>query len=327
MTAKITALSANVGSLGTNKGEAFRFGDDNSGQLAGFRNKLINGGMQVTQRGITTTTAGGTFTADRWRQSGNASGAFSVSVSATSQNLSALGYMDRPNVLSWTQSSAASTQMSLEQRIEDVRTLAGKRVTLSFYAILFSGNFSAASVRLSQVFGSGGSTPVNLTPQNISGLTGSYQKFSFTFDVPSVSGKTIGTDSYLGFEFLFPTTGTWDFAITGVQLEEGSIATPFEQRPIGLELALCQRYYLRKRLLWRWDQALNVTVTVAFIDLFPVQMRIVPTASIISQNNIVFANLFKDAIDVNGGYWSVEPVQDGPVNRRIDSVVDYSAEL
>jgi hypothetical protein len=39
MTAKLTAISANVGSLGTNKGEAFRFGDDTSGQLAGFRNK------------------------------------------------------------------------------------------------------------------------------------------------------------------------------------------------------------------------------------------------------------------------------------------------
>jgi hypothetical protein len=74
--------------------------------------------------------------------------------------------------------------------------------------------------------------------------------------VPSISGKTLGTDNNLsicniwfdaGSDFnartdsLGQQSGT--FEIAQVQLEPGPVATPFEQRPIGTELALCQRYY------------------------------------------------------------------------------------
>ena len=88
-------------------------------------------------------------------------------------------------------------------------------------------------------------------------LTTSWQKFTVTVSVPSISGKTLGTDGndYLGVLFWFDAgssyatraaslgqqSGTFDIA--NVQLEEGSVATPFEQRPAGLELQLCQRYY------------------------------------------------------------------------------------
>ena len=54
MTAKLTASAdGTYGSLGVGANEAFRFGVDNSGQLASFRNKLINGGFDIAQRGAT----------------------------------------------------------------------------------------------------------------------------------------------------------------------------------------------------------------------------------------------------------------------------------
>jgi hypothetical protein len=89
-------------------------------------------------------------------------------------------------------------------------------------------------------------------------LTTSWQKFTATVAVPSISGKTIGTDGndHLRCRFWFDAGDSFDsstdslgqqsgtFDIAQVQLEAGEVATPFEQRDIGgVELALCQRYY------------------------------------------------------------------------------------
>jgi hypothetical protein len=85
----------------------------------------------------------------------------------------------------------------------------------------------------------------------------SWQKVTVTATVPSISGKTLGTngDSYLALTFWFDAGSDFNartdslgqqsgtFEIAQVQLEPGAVATPFEQRPIGTELALCQRYF------------------------------------------------------------------------------------
>ena len=92
-------------------------------------------------------------------------------------------------------------------------------------------------------------------------LTSSWQKFTVTTTLPSISGKTIGSDNndILGVNFwleaganfntrtnsLGQQSGTFDIA--QVQIEEGSSATPFEHRPIGMELSLCQRYCQKLR--------------------------------------------------------------------------------
>ena len=84
-------------------------------------------------------------------------------------------------------------------------------------------------------------------------LEQSLKKITLTFDGPT-SDKIYGTnnDHYLQIQIwfdagslLFPLLGqqSGTFDIAQVQLEEGSVATPFENRPIGLELSLCQRYY------------------------------------------------------------------------------------
>lgn len=68
-------------------------------------------------------------------------------------------------------------------------------------------------------------------------------------------------------------------AVSEAQFEIGSIATPFEQRPYGLELSLCQRYYqTRSASLYAAGYQFSAVLTVFNID-FPVEFRAVPTTS------------------------------------------------
>lgn len=143
------------------------------------------------------------------------------------------------------------------QPIENVRTLAGKNATISFWAKADAAKNIA--IEFIQFFGTGGtpSADVQAIGSQLIPLTTTWQKFTKTIAIPSISGKTLGTNNndYLAPHFWFDAgsnfvtraaslgqqSGTFDIA--QVQIEEGSVATPFEQRPIGYELDLCQRYY------------------------------------------------------------------------------------
>jgi hypothetical protein len=74
------------------------------------------------------------------------------------------------------------------------------------------------------------------------------------------------------------TSGTF----SEVQVEQGSVATPFERRPYGTELALCQRYYYHQQATGTDDyfsNSHNASTTLARgLISFPVQMRIAPSA-------------------------------------------------
>ena len=206
----------------------------------GFRNKIINGGMDVWQRGTTitiTSSSGTSFIADRWNSYNNGSGSLTISQQANTSTISG----NEPNY--WMRmaqtTTGTSTAWLTSQRIEDVRTCAGQTVTVSFYAKADATRTPTLTVE--QNFGSGGSstvTALSVTPS----FSTSWQRFVYTFVMPSVIGKTIGSSSYvnvqLGFSSVVQTIDFW-----GVQLEQNYQPTPFEQRPIGVELALCQRYY------------------------------------------------------------------------------------
>ena len=199
----------------------------------GRRNLIINGAMQVWQRGTSFSSSG--YTADRWSWSGGGAGSISRQSFTVGSEIE-----DSPYYLRWA-ITGNSQNLELLQKIEDVRTAAGKTCTLSFWAKSSSNETLGWAVY--QNFGSGGSSLTAADGGTYTATT-SWQKFTFTFDMPSISGKTIGTNHYVWVRIAqMQTTNTPTLDFAGVQLEVGSVATPFEHRSYGEELALCQRYF------------------------------------------------------------------------------------
>jgi hypothetical protein len=205
------------------------------------QNYIINGGFDVWERGTSfaPTPSGFHYLADRWKTFAYATSSFTASQQALTPNdVNAIGFGEGQFFL---RANSTSTQMLLVQPVEDVRTLAGQTVTVSFWAKAASS--LTLSNRIDQNFGSGGSSTVIGTGQTAA-LTTSWQRFSVQHTLASVSGKTIGTGSHLEFNFYSSTLST-NIDIWGVQLEAGSVATPFRRHAPSLqgELAACQRYY------------------------------------------------------------------------------------
>lgn len=207
------------------------------------KNKIINGDFLIWQRGTTfNSIASSTYAADRW-VFGTIGDVVNVSrQSFTPNEIVAIGYgsakyYSRMEVVS----SNGSARMT--QRIENVETLANQDVKVSFWA---KANAAVSlDVYIQQNFGSGGSATPAETTQAVS-LTTSWQRFSLTFTVPSITGKTVGTSSYLELglrETVASTNKIFDF--WGVQVEAGSTLTNFQTASGGsqqAELAMCQRY-------------------------------------------------------------------------------------
>jgi len=214
------------------------------------KNKVINGDFSIWQRGSTfNSPSDNSFSADRWVLVFNGAGATRTITRETFTPGSApvAGY-EGQYFLRYNQSVAGSGAgyNTIGQRIEDVRVLAGQIVTLSFWAKAAS-NVTLPFVNVVQRFGGGGSSenlPLSATNAN---LTTSWQRFSYTFSMPSISGKTIGTNSYTLVEFYTPLNAISTIDLWGVQLEAGSTATQFQTATgtIQGELAACQRYYQR----------------------------------------------------------------------------------
>jgi hypothetical protein len=254
-------------------------GSADAGGLTG-RNFIINGAMQVAQRGVSFSSNNSIdYTVDRWA-------IFSNGASTTTQESFAAGQTDVPNepikYLKWNISTYSSGD-NLFQRVEDVRTGAGQAVTLSFYAKADSSITNRP--RLIQNFGSGGSSEV-VTATSTNALTTSWQKFTITATLPSISGKTIGSSSYLELEALrFTDTFTGGVYIANVQLELGSTATDFEHRSFGDELLRCQRYYHSNtfasgQVVSGGGTVNSSTVAVLAGLSHPIIMRASPTGSV-----------------------------------------------
>lgn len=206
-----------------------------------FRNRLVNGSFNIWQENTAfASPANGAYTADQWKVHYDGSGAFFVSRDAHSD-----GQPGRYR-LKWDQSAAVTggTFRVLQAVIENVRNFAGGKVTLSFTA--WATGFTSLPIYLTQKFGTGGSpSPDNAFAVGTATLSSTPQRFKMTVDVPSISGKTLGSNlnDYLALSFNLPTSGTFVFNIEEVQIEAGEAATPFERIPPALELINCQRYY------------------------------------------------------------------------------------
>ena len=236
----------------------------------GFRNKIINGGFDVWQR-ASSQSQSGYGSADRWYFgiTGTASVAKNAALPA---GINGSSYFPLINV-------NADSSLSMTQAIEGVHTFAGKTVTVSFTSNAAGGQCDIPY--LMQYFGTGGSpSPTVMYNKPISDVTikdGSFDRRSITYQVGSIIGKTRGSagDDYISVHFKWSNPTVYG-AIWNIQVEEGTIATPFEQRPYGLELSLCQRYYQGAYFMTLVPSVDAANVNERFL---PVVMRVNPDVS------------------------------------------------
>jgi hypothetical protein len=226
-------------------------------------NAIINGAFEINQRSFSSSTTNLTFGFDRWRQS-HTGGTTTVSAQSFTPGAAPLAGLEGKSfvrIITTGQTDAGHFTL-YGQKIESVRTFAGQTVTLSFYARAGSGTPSISN-ELVQNFGNGGSPSaavLGISPNKFE-LSTSWQRFTAIIQVPSITGKTIGTtdDGFLELNFFVSGGSNFNartvslgvqnstFEIWGVQLEAGSVATPFRRNApsIQAELATCQRYYTR----------------------------------------------------------------------------------
>jgi hypothetical protein len=279
------------------------------------KNKVINGDMSVWQRSTSqTTTVSSVFLVDRFLNT-QSDGTCTFSVQTFTAGAAPVAGYEAKNYLRMvTTGQTLTTAIArIDQKIEDVRTFAGQTVTVSFWAQAGTGTPSI-SAELQQNFGTGGSP--SATVNTLIGspakqtITTSWARYSFTIAVPSISGKTIGTnnDSHVTLGIyvsagsnLNARTGSLGiqsntFNIWGVQAEYGAKMTPFQTASGGSpqsELAMCQRYYVRlgaangltTTAYATYGNGYTTSTTNASIAVqLPVTMRVAP-------GNVDFSNL------------------------------------
>jgi hypothetical protein len=203
----------------------------------GRKNLFINGGFDFWTRG-TSQTGNGYGSADRWANDGSG-----ATVTFSRQEFS-LG--DNPTPANRYYARYAVTtgndRARFYQRVENGYNLYGRTVTLSFWARQTGNRY----MEIDYISNLNGSLQYNYKAAIVN-IGTDWQRYSVSFTIKDRTG-TRGSDDWIEFRFgqggETSTAGyTWD--ITAVQLELGEVATPFEARPLGEELALCQRYYYR----------------------------------------------------------------------------------
>jgi len=256
------------------------------------KNKIINGDFGVWQRGTSfSNPATGSFAADRWSVVWDGTGATrTVSQQAFTPGGAPVAGYEGQYFYRFAQSVAGTggTYNLFQNRIEDVRTYANQTVTISFWAKA-SASMSLVRLNFEQDFGTGGSpsgaVSTDLASTNFA-ITTSWQRFTVTTTVPSISGKTIGTTTpgYLGLRFWLPINNTFTLDVWGVQLEAGSTATAFQTATgtVQGELAACQRYYQSTGAVVAWQGNTTSGSNYAVFVQLPVQMRAIPSLTIIN---------------------------------------------
>jgi hypothetical protein len=252
------------------------------------KNAIINGGMDIWQRGTSFTIGAGAYTADRWKCStGGPTLTITRQTTSDTTNLPNIQYAARVQRNS---GQTSTTAFNFANSFESVNSIpfAGKVVTFSFYARK-GANYSATSNALTVNLYSGTGTDqswidVAYTGQTtVAGgtatLTTTWQRFTFT-------GTVASTATELAIVYQASGTGTagandW-YEVTGVQVEAGSVATPFSRAGATIqgELAVCQRYfYNMNQDFFLVGQAKSSTLARG-LGFLPVTMRVQPTLTL-----------------------------------------------
>ena len=252
----------------------------------GFRNELINGAFQVDQRNNSaaqTITAAGAlaYTTDRWY-------AYCTGANVTGQRIAG----SAPFQYNYRFTGATSnTLIGFGQRIEAANSFncAGATATLSAYiksSSLTSITWSLYYATTTDSFGTVASPTRTLIATGTFTISATLTRYSTQIAVPAAATT--------GLELVFTTgalVASQTLEFTGVQLEQNFQPTPFEQRPIGMELTLCQRYYSKS---YNQSSVPGAFIVNGFVEgavstddtslimgavRFPVEMRAAPTVT------------------------------------------------
>ena len=313
-----------------------------AGNYAAGKNKIINGDFGIWQRGTTFNSAStGTYFADRFTCY-VAGGTHNITRQTFTPGTAPVAGYEGQYFLRWTAASAGN--VALTNKIENVQTFAGQTVKLSFWAKADAAiNITTA---IYQAFGSGGSS-ATVNTSGSQAITTSWARYTFTFNIASISGKTIGTGSYLQVDINLPNS-TFVFDTWGWQLEAGSIETAFQTATgtIQGELSAAQRYYYRidneTSNGYPGLSGVASTATLATFQVLPKStMRIKPTSvdfSSLRTYDLVNAAQTISAITISNGSgngWSIDVTSSSMSQYRtyvllantLPSYLGFSAEL
>ena len=285
----------------------------NDGPTAGTRNRIINGDMRIDQRNAgasVTPTVDNQYVLDRWRADLSVSSKYSVQQNAAAVTPPA-GFTNYLGVTSLSAYAiSASDYFMVEQVIEGFNVsdlgwgaAAATAITLSFKVRssltgTFGGSVMNSAANRSYPFTYSISTANTWETKTVTipgDTTGTWVtgngigiRLFFGLGVGATNSGTAGAwaaAGYLGATGATSVVGTngATFYITGVQLEPGSVATPFERRSYGAELALCQRYYQQG---FTWFGKFSSSTSFYGYGSYPVEMRAAPTVTYISGGSI-----------------------------------------
>ena len=277
----------------------------------GRRNILINGAMNVDQRNTTTTSEG--FTVDRWNVDNANFGEMVMAVTQDTASPADFSHSLKVAVTTAETDLGANHLLRLRYTVEaqDIQhlnygTSSAKKLTLSFWVR------SSLTGKYSVMFYQPDATRSNLQSFNINTAdTWEYKTITIDGDIGGTInndtgggfqiymtlaagtnytgtphtgwGAYVGTDDFAHSDMVDFTAQTGEFYLTGVQLEVGDTATPFEHRSFGEELALCQRYFFAEPHTDTYHNVCNgfhptTTLFIGNKDL-PVPMRAGPSVS------------------------------------------------
>ena len=292
---------------------------NNQGSPFGFKNRIINGAIVIDQRQAGSNVAasavsnGGYHTADRWaasttqsskltfQQVADAPTGFKYSMKLTSVSaftpassdyFGVMQLIEGYNVadLDYGLSTAKATSVSFWAKSSITGTFSGSLFNSASKGNPFSYTISAANtwtyVTINNIVGDT-ATALNSTTNGI----GLYLYFSFGSGSSQLgSAGTWQSGTILGVtgQTNHIATNGATLQITGIQFEVGKQATPFDYRPYGTELALCQRYYIKYSGTGTRFYGGRTESTSAAIwqCALPVEMRTTPTVTAIDVTNL-----------------------------------------